>query len=549
MAILPAVVVSLLALLLVPTATLGAAPPPPSTADHAPAASRPLSPLAPIPASPISGGYGRIVVNSTDPNVVPNEGLRVNLTAFPSAVVGTGASFQASAAEGIGPYEAVFGLFENAQRSSTAFFSVFNKTTAVYLDYWDALGIVAGSSYDFELVHANGTRWALTVNGADFGGNATGATFDFGATAATVATDVEFSETAIYSNATPVPTVLRIPLAFAVLRSSGWYLPAPANEAWNGTSQTTPWGIQGRSELPTLAPGELVTGTSVTVLNTSAPEPVWTTGPVSVDVSLSPTLPPTQGTVPQVFNVTVVTPGGAPVPYASVYLSDSAGGTVLPPTVVTSPGGTAEALWQTPNVTRAETVDLKANVTLFGFVGASSMAVDLSPASQVIVAANPSSPTLRPNSQIALTLTTATTNGTPLVGTILAFSGPGVALLPATFAGTGSGGTVTVVVSAPPRDETLFLHVQVANAGEWGHLNLTVTVGAGPAGPSVATLAAEYGGVAAAVVLLGVLVTWIVRRRGPRRAIPSMGLAPVGQGRRERGEPDPTRTPPASGNP
>ncbi|MCI4328891.1 MAG: hypothetical protein L3J86_04840, partial [Thermoplasmata archaeon] len=95
---------------------------------------------APSPSSS-PNGEGRLSINTTDPGVMPNDGLRVNLTAFASTIVDPETSFQAAASETIGGYDAVFGIFENSIYAPVAFFSVFtNKTNAnVHLAYWTTL--------------------------------------------------------------------------------------------------------------------------------------------------------------------------------------------------------------------------------------------------------------------------------------------------------------------------------------------------------------------------------------------------------------------------
>jgi hypothetical protein len=348
----------------------------------------------PLVAPATSGGAStRLLVTTGDALAVPNDGVETNLTAFPSATFPADSSFQTGAEEVIGSYEAVFGLFTNDKTAPTAFYSIFTNATdqPVRNLYWTGLPIVAGGAYDFRLEFTNGTTWTLTVNGVEFG-NATAAAFDFGATRSTWLGGLSYSEVAIYSATTTVPTSFVATTALAVHRPGGdWYLPISGIANYTGPSSAA-YGIEGELQLSGFAPGEVVSGTSLAAVRTS--EVLWNSGPVpvSVAVTVSPTTAAGLGFVNAVVSVT--TPSGTPLGTVPVYVGDTLGGSATPSTVYTEENGAASTILTLANESATVGDSVRAVVTILGFVGSASTGLTVGPSVQILVSV--SAPSLRP---------------------------------------------------------------------------------------------------------------------------------------------------------
>lgn len=510
-----------------------------------------VAPVEPL----VGGGQGRVLVNTTDASSVPNDGLRVNLTDFPPSTLPADSSFQASVEEGIGGFLAVFGIFENTGTEPTAFFSVFTNQTNqnVRLGYWTSLALVPGEAYDFELVRANGTNWTLTVNRALFGGNASAASFDFGAVEATWLSSIGYSEVAIYSTTSTVPASLSVPLAFAVLRPSGWYLPDAAAASYVGSGGAQ-WGVQGRLQRGTLAPGELETGS--TIGNVTTGTLLWTGGIVPVSVSIAPASPSGVATVPTQVSLGVHTLSGAPIPSVPVYLSDALNGTFVPSTVVTDPTGAGSSLFETPNVSRVQPDLLRATVTIFGYSGSTSTTYGLTPPRQVVLTADPPSPTVSPGGRVAVTFLASNRTGgvEPAVQlTFVVESTTGAPTTEPTFGSTGPDGRLTVTVVAASATGSIVLSARVVQVGAWGHANVSIPVRSAP--PSIwaqYSTALLEGALAIAIAALAAAL--ILRSRRGRRGVPPMPLRRYLREREaERGPngraPPVSRRPPSSGSP
>ncbi len=496
--------------------------------------------------------------------MVPNSGLRVNLTGYSSFTpLASNASFQAAGEEAVGNYSAVFGLFQNNLFPPTAIFFIFSNVTnqVVVERSWPTLSIIPDESYDFAFQDYQGTTWELTVNGQPFGGNLTGATFDFGAPTCTWAARVLFSEVAFYGTTSPVPSLLTVPLALAVRLSSGWYLPTTGWSQYFG-APTVEWGAQGRIQHGSLAPGELETGQSIPSASSLGPSAVWTGGriPVSVTMSVNPSSSASLSTAQAAVGVADVT--GAPIPGVSVYLSDEGRSIFSPSTVGTNGSGSGFGYFITPNVTQPASDLVTGTVTLFGYTGASSQAISLTPAQQILVLPDSENPTVVPGQNLTLGFTTENAMGKPAANVILSFQAFGEGFLDSTQGVSDSNGHVSVGLLAPLTPATVTVLALVASQGAWGRSSVTVEVEAPPA-----SFWSSYG----IYVLLGALaallvgVVWLSLRRSRRRAkpMPELPLREYLRARKraeenrswrapgDTDEPDrsPTRTPPGSGNP
>jgi hypothetical protein len=518
-------------------------------------------------ADPASAGAStRMLVTTADPASVPNDGIATNLTAFPALTYPPDSSFQTGAEEVIGAYEAVFGIFTNTHMDPTAFFAVFlnSNDTQVQVLYWVGLPISSGSAYDFQLVETSGTIWTLTVNGLLFG-NQSDASFDFGASTATLQGGIGFSELAIYDSTTTVPTSFVATTALAVDRPGiGWYLPENGTANYSGPSSAA-YGIQGRSQLAGFAPGEVASGTALAAVRSA--ETLWTTGPVPVDVgvNLSARTAPGLGFVNVEVNVS--TPSATPLGTVPVYIGDSLGGNATPATVFTELDGAAGTILTLPNESVAVGATVQATVTILGFVGSSSTTITIEPSVQVVVTSTAPNLAIAPGTNGTETFETHTAGGQPypgvaltLTGTVLVAGAAGsFSVLPNPSSGTTDGnGTLTVQLQAPSAAGTYGVVAVVSDYGVWGQTTVHVTVRTpGPTfwqsyGDRVVVPA---GVVAAGVVVVVALVLLLRRRRGPRQGLPEMDLRRLREQAGTSGPgaapsvPPVSRTPPGSGTP
>ena len=487
-----------------------------------------------VPANPMaSSGIGRLFVTTSDPAVVPNDGIRTNLTAFAPRTFPQFTSYQEGVEETIGSYDAVFGIFENYQSPPVPFFTVFSNATdqTVHLAYWSTESLLTGSSYDFLLTHGNGTLWTLAVNGALFGGNATAGSFDFQATEATWAGGISFSEISLYTNVTSAPPSAPASDVFAMHEASGWYLPTSGIATFSGPA---PWGIEGRVQHPTLAPGAMTSGTSLPAVPNGTV--LWSGGPVSVRVQI--TVPSSAIGLSDLPVAAVVTDtGGAPLPGVAVYLSDDHGGSVTPATSTTNATGGVFGAWSTPNATSNETDVVTALVTTFGYRGFASQGVPVTPPLHVRIALD-SGGSVPPGGSGAFTLRTTDVSGQPVASIFLSFTVAGGQVAPGD-AVTGSDGRTTVTISTTASGGSVVLTAVATGAGVWGSTSVAIPVRAAPTTP--------WGLYAGAVVAVALVVVGVVLWRRPRKPKPTAeeiwgpSLRPA--------NPSTSRTPPGPGVP
>ncbi|MCI4339951.1 MAG: hypothetical protein L3J73_01595, partial [Thermoplasmata archaeon] len=497
-----------------PTTSPAAAPVPPLGA---------LRELGRLPSAlplPEVGAQGRLIVGTSDIFAVPNDGLRVNLTPFSEPPLGTDASFQAGVEETIGGFDAVFGLFENTATAPIPFFTVFSNTTdqTVHLAYWPNATTLPESTYDFELTRTNGTVWELQVNHAIFGGNATAGQFDFGATSSTWLGGLGFSEIALYPTTSSAPSMFSVPLAMAVHQASGWYLPVEAHATFTNSGGPA-WGIEGRLQHPSLPPGSLVSGTSVASVPNGTV--LWTGGPIGVSVAVAvPSDAPGFSNI--AGSVSVTTSTGAPIPGATVFLSDQLGGSFTPSSIVTGGAGGGSFAFGTPNVTQSGTDNVRALVTTFGFTGVAETTVALTPARQVFVRALATGPAVAPGTALDLSFVAQDAGGLAVAGIGLSF-GTSAGRLLQNYGVTASDGTVTTTLIAPNASGALTVRAIVSGGGIWGGTSVNVTVRS-PAPSLLSPLVVALSGIAVAVLAALAAVMVFRRRRARRPPVPPLRL-------------------------
>jgi hypothetical protein len=495
-----------------------------------------------------AGSQDRLIVSSTDSAAMPNDGLRLNITPFVEPLLGPDTSFQAAVEETIGNYDAVFGLFTNTATAPIPFFSVFSNTTdaTVHLAYWPSATTAPETSYDFELTWRNGTIWELDVNHQIFGGNMTAGAFDFGTEQATWLGGLSFSEIALSASSSSAPATLSAPLAFAVLEPAGWYLPNEAQVTFSPATGNI-WGIEGRLQHPTLAPGELVSGTGIpTVANGTE---LWAGGRVPVDVVVGAPAA-TRGLTTVAVSITVTTASGAPVPGATVYLSDQLAGAFTPDSVVTGSNGSAQGAFSAPNVTANASDLLSAFVTTFGYDGFTGVAVDLEPAVQVLVIDLSAGATVGPGGSVVLAFATRGLDGTELPGVFLSLVASSGVLSPS-FGLTGSDATLRTTLSAPNTTGYVLVRVVVDAGGEWGAGSANVSV-VPPTPPLLTTTDLEIVAGLALATIVAVAVILQRRRVARRPPVPPMRFprrAKVGTPISGGSDDPATRTRPGAGAP
>ena len=535
----------------------------PSAGLHAvaPGASAPLTSTAPAgerilgaPVLPslahrsVAGSQVRLIVSTTDSAAMPNSGLRLNITPFVEPLLGPDTSFQAAVEETIGNFDAVFGLFTNTGTAPIPFFSVFSNTTdaTVHLAYWPTATTAPETSYDFELAWTNGTDWQLDVNHQVFGGNDTAGAFDFGTTEATWLPGLSYSEIALSASGTPAPGTLSTPLAFAVLQASGWYLPDEAEAAFSPSSGAA-WGIEGRLQHPTLAPGELVSGTGIAIVSNGTE--LWAGGRVPVYVVVGAPSG-TRGLTTVAVSVGVVTSAGAPVPGATVYLSDQLAGGFTPDSVQTGGNGTVAGAFSAPNVTANTSDLLSAVVTTFGYEGYTDVAMAIEPALHVVVLGLSDGTTVSPGGTVVLAFVTQTPSGAGQPGVFLSFDASGGSLSPS-YGLTGSDSTLQTTLTAPNATGYVLVRAIVDAGGEWGEASVNVSIA--PAAPPLLTgTDLEIGGALGVTVIAVAAALWLRRRAARRPPVPPMRFprrAMVGSATTGPTDPGATRTRPGAGAP
>jgi hypothetical protein len=470
---------------------------------------------------PDVSGENKLIVNSRDPSLIGSEGLRLNVTAWTPVSLPANSSFQIADEEVIGRSEAVFGLFQTSGANPVPFYVIFNNSTDQQIRevIWSTLPILAGTSYNFTLSLETGTTWELTVDGVPFGNNAANATFDFGAPSVTWAGGIGFSEIAFYLAQTSVPDEVDVPLAMAVEENGSWVLPASAYLSAPGDTVVS-WGIIGRAQLSSLAPGEIETGTQIarTQNNTT----LWSGGIVPVLVSLTPPAPSIVGTETADIQIAVTTSTNPITPLSGVYVlvRDGLNGIVLPNTVETGANGTAQTVIEMANVSVASTDQISARITLFGYAGTAASSMQVTPAVQVLFSLDPSPGPLRPGSNLSLSIRAANVSGQPAPFVPLFISVTGPATITPDVGLTNVTGVLLARLSILTAGRPVTLIVLVTGGGAWGHLNLSLGSAQNPPDPWV--LYGTSAAVGAIVVIAAVLLLLLVRRRKRPQRLPKL---------------------------
>ncbi|HEV2166979.1 MAG TPA: hypothetical protein VGS23_08430, partial [Thermoplasmata archaeon] len=459
-------------------------------------------PAIELPARPSFGGESALTVTPHDPADFPNDGVETNITGFAPRLLGSLTSFQVGVEEVIGSYDAVFGLFQNASFGPIGFFEVFESSndSTVHLAYGAPSATAPGVGYEFRLAETVGPVWNLTVNGAPFSVSAAAGSFDFGTASATSTSGFAFSEIAFYqgSASSVVPASLAATTALAVHEAGGWYLPHNATAGFLGGAASV-WGVEGRDQVPPMAPGAVRSGTSFPAVPNGTT--LWTGGPVPVDLTFALSSATTTATLPILATATVKDLNGTPIPSVPLAIVDSRGGTQLGNGNATNALGVAQLELLTPNVSAAGTDLVSVTSTILGYEARTSEALILTPAIEIDLLASPGDPTVVTNGTVVLTFRSES-QGAAVPYTALEFSTTLGGRLSLAYAESGTDGSVAVSFQAGPVPATVSVQALVVEPGAWGHLVVTVKV-VRPS-PSLWTESEPYlvVGVAAALVAL-----------------------------------------------
>lgn len=498
----------------------------------------PLSPAGNL------SGYGEVVVTSSDPRLVPNDGLRSNLTGFTTEPFPALSKFQLGVEETIGPYLVTFGLFQNTEEGPYPFFSVFNNTTAatVFASNESGFPAVLGGAYDFTLLVANGTNWTLTLNGALFGGSFATSTFDFGVRSAAVPGSLGLSEIA-YAAGPVVPRLTEIPTAFAVADGGGWLLPSTATTSYRG-DPTLRWGIDGRTENASLVPGMLETGTSIA----SPPNgtTIWS-GPL-VPLTFSLQIDPSQvpGFATALVSGTVENESGDPLAGFPLVLSDSAGVTFSAPFPSADRNGSIRLALTAPNVSGVTPDPVRLTSRAMGAAGFAEQVIEIDPPPQVLLHLEGPS-RLGPGGSAGFLLSATLSGGESAPGLAITLYAVGGGTIEPTAGITDANGEISLQLVAPKLPGTVRLFATVTTAGFWGEATFFVAVQAPP--PPLWTYAVPYI-LPGLLIALGVVgVVWWVRRLPPRRDMAELGLRRPPPGPPSGTAEEVSRTPPSASSP
>jgi hypothetical protein len=471
----------------------------------------------------LGGGTGELLVVPSDPALAPATGVEMNVSAFVPPSLPPDASFQLSLVVVLGTKEAVFGIFENTGNAPTPFLAVFSNRTDQYLSlaYWKNLSLNVGTDYGFALLHGAGTNWTLYVNGQPFGGSLANATVDFGVVNLSWDHAVSFSETVAFAAMDYVPPSVEIPIAFATLELGNWYLPRPGLADESG-SPGGPWGIQGRVQHPTLAPGEVVTGPNVAPISNGTL--LWSGGPIPVRVglALAPTNPLAFGTVS--VTAAVTDENGSPLPSVPLTLSDGNGSLFFPPVVTTDQNGSALTAFTAPNVSSPGPDPVRASVALLGYVGVGVQSIAAAPASGLSVDPESVPGRISPGASAGFSFLLIDSTGRPAAGVAVLFSlsGPGV-VSPGAGA-TGNTGVVGVTVSSYGERGELVITATVKAPGYWGHGLARLNVAPPP--PTWTDRLGPYLWVFVVVGAGGLVAAVYVWRTRPKGSLPVLRLPP-----------------------
>jgi hypothetical protein len=515
--------VLLLLLLAAPAGPPAAAAP---AAPHGPA----LGPVSggPPPVAPsrgvhadLPGGTAEQIVYANDSALAPATGVETNITEFTPISMPQLSSYQVSLEVVLGGLEVVFGIFQNTGHAPTAFRAEFTNRTDNYtsLAYWDNYTLQVGTSYGFALLRGTGTNWTLTINGELFGGSYANATVDCGVAALTWDHGVSFAVNVAYGPSTYVPATVTIPLAFATERGGSWYLPHEGLATEIG-SAGSPWGIQGRLQHPTMAPGEIASGPLVApVANNTT---MWTGGPVPVDVRLTLSNP-SPAAFASVSLTTVVTDGnGTPLPSVPVTFSDSNDSPFFPALTLTNATGGALSAFTAPNASAPGLDTVRVSVAELGYNGSAAGSVATSPAVQLLVGTQSAPTRIGPGGSASFSFVLQTLAHAPAAGVAVLFTLAGPGSVEPVAAASAADGSLPVTVSSDGQVAPLTVIAKVAAPGYWGHGSVEVQVSAAP--PSLSDRLQPYllpivGAVLVAAFLL--LLWW---RRRPRGELPPLDL-------------------------
>jgi hypothetical protein len=478
-------------------------------------------PGGPVPVRPgTATGAVNFVVVDTDPASVPNHGVETNITDFAQGFLNRSSYFQADGSVIVGNCDAVYGIFENWTTAPVAFFALFpnGSSTATRTELWTGLVLQPGEGYGFSFTAGSGDLWELEVDGVPFGDSLSDATADCSSNEDTWLPAIGFDEVGQFVNGGFVPPNVTAGVAFATLIAGSWYLPRGGNFT-SSSAFTPPWGLEGREQLPTLAPGELYSGASIPLLPEQTA--LWIGGPVPVDVAVSIRNATVTAEGSDPVGVELDSTAGFPLDDVPVGLIDRDDGSFTPALVTTDGDGEASADFVGPNGS-ARTLDtLSAFPLLLGYVGNASTSVTVLPSVQIFLSAAPSE-SVQTLGTLPLAVRATNASGAPAVGVPISFvTGHTVGTIEDGLTPTDAGGNATTTFYATSVPGSAIVTARVVYPGFWGVVTIAVSVHSPPVpwtsriAPYVPDLA-----VAGAVALVVAGLLWWNRRR--RRPIPFM---------------------------
>jgi hypothetical protein len=469
----------------------------------------------------LGGGTAEQIVYANDSAFAPATGVETNITAFTPISMPQLSSYQVSLEVVLGGLEVVFGIFQNTGHAPTAFRAEFTNRTDNYtaLAYWTNLTLQVGTSYGFALLRGTGTNWTLSINGQPFGGSAANATVDCGVTALTWDHGLSFAVNVAYGPSTYVPASVTVPLAFATYRGGGWYLPHQGLASEIG-SAGTPWGIQGRLQHPTMAPGEIASGPLIAPVanNTS----MWRGGPVPVNVhlTLSDPAPPAFASVS--LDSVVTDANGTPLPSVPLSFSDSNDSPFFPALILTNASGGALSAFTAPNASVPGVDTIHVSIAELGFNGSAVGSVSISPATELRVVAQSAPTRLVPGGSASFEFDLRTIANAPAAGVSVLFTLAGPGSVEPVAAASAADGSIPVTVSSDGQLAPLTVIAKVAAPGYWGHGSVEVQVS--PTPPTLYDRLQPYFLPLGGAVVVAAFLLFVWWRRRPRGELPPLTL-------------------------
>lgn len=210
------------------------------------------------------GGSALYAVQTNDSSAVPTWGIALQVRSLVLPPPTPQDIFQINVELSLGGVDVLVGLFSNETLPITPFWAIYNRTNdlLIGIEFDPNLPIQNGVVYTMAAqgaYYGTGILWSFTVDGTPLGTTST-----FEVSNSTADPTVGSYLLVRWDEALFVPASTDIPCILATDVNGTWRVPRPAVVIYDGPPGLD-WGLQGRAGNSSLAPGELITGSSVGV--------------------------------------------------------------------------------------------------------------------------------------------------------------------------------------------------------------------------------------------------------------------------------------------